>query len=328
MKWFRRLFGILAALSAVCLTSCGGSGKPRIAFVSNNTAEFWTIAEAGTTKAAQEFSVEVLFRRPAPDTAAVQKEIIEDLLTRQVKGIAISVNDPDNQRDFLDRIADRVPLITQDNDSPKSKRLCYIGTDNYKAGRDAGKLVKEVMPQGGTIAIFVGKPDPLNARQRRQGVLDELADQTDAPGPTMYGNYSLLNTFYDQTDQKKAKDNAADALTRLQNEPNVCLVGLWQYNPPAILSAVKDAGKVGKVHIVGFDEHENTLLGIKEGSVYGTIVQDPYMFGYESIKLLAALAKGDRSGLPKDGIMHIPHKIIKKDNVEAFHQELNKRMGK
>src|SRR5262249_18294851 len=139
----------------------------------------------------------------------------------------------------LNRVAERIPVITQDNDAPDSKRLCYIGTDNYEAGLAVGKMVKEVMPSGGTIAIFVGKPDPLNARQRRQGVLDELAGKKNASGPK-YGNYQLLDTFYDDVDLKVAKDKAATALIQLQNEPNVCLIGLWAYNPPEILSAVKD----------------------------------------------------------------------------------------
>src|SRR5262249_46228694 len=156
--------------------------------------------------------------------------------------------------------------------------------------------------QGGSIAIFVGKPDPLNARERRQGVLDELADQKNAPGPKQFGNYKLLDTFYDDVDTKVAKDKAATALVQLQNEPNICLIGLWAYNPPAILSAVKDAGKQGKVHIVGFDEGENTLIGIQEGFVYGTVVQQPFEFGNESVRMLTSLAKGDRSVLPPDGI--------------------------
>jgi ribose transport system substrate-binding protein len=151
------------------------AGKAKVAFVSNNTAEFWTIAEAGTRKAAQDFGVEVLFRRPKSPTAAAQKEIIQDLLTQGVQAIAISVIDPDNQRDFLNEVADKVPLVTQDNDAPKTRRKLYLGTDNYEAGKAVGKLVKEVMPEGGTIAIFVGQPDPINAKQRRQGVLDELA---------------------------------------------------------------------------------------------------------------------------------------------------------
>lgn len=327
-----RIVGLLAVAALVAgLPACtrtSGPQRMQVAFVSNNAEEFWTIAEAGTKKAADELQVEVLFRRPPTGTAAEQKEIIEDLLAQQVKGLAISVNDPKNQLTLLNRVADRMPLLTQDNDAPESKRLCYIGTDNYVAGKAVGQMVKEVMPEGGHIAIFVGKPDPLNAQQRRQGVLDELAGQANAPGPKQYGKYILLDTFYDDVDLKVAKDKAATALLQLQNEPNVCLIGLWAYNPPAILSAVKDANKQGKVHIVGFDEMENTLFGIKDGHVYGTVVQQPFEFGYQSVKLLTALAKGDRSGVPADGIKYIPHLVLKKDNVESFHQNLKKLLGK
>ena len=330
MKYVRTAALLSLAVGVGLLPACNkgsDSAKVRVGFVSNNAAEFWTIAEEGTKKAAGELGVEVLFRRPPNGTAAEQKDIIEDLLTRRVQAIAISVNDPKNQADFLNRIADRIPLITQDNDAPDSKRLCYIGTNNYEAGREVGKLVREALPNGGTIAIFVGKPDPLNARERRQGVLDELAGQKDASGPD-YGEYKLLDTYYDYVDFKKAKDNAADALTKLRDEPNVCLIGLWQYNPPTILSAVEDAGKAGKVHIVAFDEHENTLIGIQKGFIDATVVQQPYKFGYESVKLMTALAKGDRSGLPRDGILYVPHLVVKKDNVEKFHQDLNALLGK
>jgi ribose transport system substrate-binding protein len=82
------------------------------------------------------------------------------------------------------------------------------------------------------------------------------------------------------------------------------------------------------VHIVAFDEHDNTLIGIKEGFIYGTVVQQPYKFGYESIKLMNQLAKGDRSGLPADGILYVPHLVVKKDSVERFQKELNTLLGK
>jgi ribose transport system substrate-binding protein len=332
MRWLRgvalAIVGAVVLMLPACRQNAGTQIKTRVAFISNNADPFWTIAQAGADKAAAELDVVLFFRRPLTGTAAEQKAMIEDVIVRKVQAIAISVNDPVNQRDFLNRVAERLPLITQDNDAPDSKRLCYIGTNNYQAGRDAGKLVKEAMPDGGTLAIFVGKPDPLNARERRQGVLDELADQKDAKGPKKYGKYTLLNTFYDYVDQKKAKDNAADALTQLRDQPNVCLVGLWAYNPPAILSAVKDAGKVGKVKIVGFDENENTLQGVKEGQIHGTIVQQPYEFGYQSVKLMTSLARGDKSGLPPDGIMYVPHLIIKKENVEEFHQRLKQLRGR
>ncbi len=152
-----------------------GMGKKKIGFVTNNPAEFWTIVEAGTARAAAKHGVEVLFRRPKNKSTADQKEIIDDLLTKQVDAIAISVIDPVNQKDYLNEIAAKVTLITQDNDAPQTNRKFYLGTDNYTAGRAVGELVKEAMPEGGTIAIFVGQPDPLNARQRREGVLDALA---------------------------------------------------------------------------------------------------------------------------------------------------------
>jgi ribose transport system substrate-binding protein len=153
--------------------------RPVVALVSNNSEQFWNICEAGARAAERELkdkplAVDVVFRRPSNATAAEQQQIIDDLLSKGVKAIAISVIDPKNQVDYLNSIAARVPLITQDNDAPATKRRCYIGTDNLKAGRAVGKLIKEAMPQGGAVAIFVGQLEPLNAQQRRQGVLDEL----------------------------------------------------------------------------------------------------------------------------------------------------------
>src|ERR1700693_3913907 len=44
-----------------------------------------------------------------------------------------------------------------------------------------------------------------------------------------YGAYELVGTYYDGTNESKAKDHAADVLTKLGNEPNICMVGLWAY---------------------------------------------------------------------------------------------------
>jgi ribose transport system substrate-binding protein len=149
-------------------------GEISVAFVSNNAEEFWTFAEAGAKVAARESKVNLIFKKPKSGTADEQVQTIRDILGK-VKGVAVSVNDPKNQKEFLDEVADKVSLITVDNDAPNTKRKCYIGTNNIAAGREVGKLVKEAMPDGGNIAIFVGKPDPINAQERREGVLDELA---------------------------------------------------------------------------------------------------------------------------------------------------------
>jgi ribose transport system substrate-binding protein len=149
-------------------------GDITIAFVSNNAEDFWTFAEAGAKVAAREEKVKLEFRKPKKGEVKEQNDIIEDLAGK-VQGIAVSVNEPESQKDFLDKIAGKMPLVTVDNDAPGTKRVCYIGTDNVAAGKAAGEMVKECTAKGGNVAIFVGKAEPLNAIQRRQGVIDALA---------------------------------------------------------------------------------------------------------------------------------------------------------
>src|SRR5690349_5342856 len=180
---FARCLSAAVVVSSLCLIGCsgskstsGGGDKIKVAFVSNNAFEFWTYARRGTEKAAKELGVECEFKMPSQGTAEEQRQIVDDLMAKGIKGLAISPKDAANQQVYLDEIAARIPLVTQDSDLPPgSKRRCYIGTNNYEAGKSAGKIVKEVMPNGGKVLIFVGSLDVKNAQERRQGVIDELA---------------------------------------------------------------------------------------------------------------------------------------------------------
>jgi ribose transport system substrate-binding protein len=335
------MWSVLLGLVVVSGLSCGPASvnRPTVAFVSNNAFEFWSIARKGTEKAGKEENVNVEFLMPPTGDAAEQKRFVEQLLAKGVSGIAVSPNDPENSSSFYDEVAGRVNLVATDNDFPSgSKRLCYIGTNNFEAGLAAGELVKEAIPDGGEVMIFVGKIDASNAVQRRNGVIAALgglktyedADKLVKAGyPVTVGKYVVLNTLTDDAKKDECKRNAGSAL--LQNKNLKCLVGLWAYNPPAIINACHDAGLLGKVKIVGFDEDEETLDHIKQGNVHGTVVQQPFLFGYESVRILSQLAKGNKDVLKdkriKDTILHVPHKQIRKDNVEEFHKQLKEWKG-
>ena len=93
--------------------------------------------------------------------------------------------------------------------------------DNYTAGRMCGKLVKEALPDGGEVMIFVGRLGQLNADQRRQGVIDELLDRSFDPerrdpnaGPIVGDKYTILDTRTDQFDFARAKSQAEDAIAK------------------------------------------------------------------------------------------------------------------
>ncbi len=147
----------------------------RVAFVTNNASDFWRIARAGIRKAEAELGTVCEFHIPPTGTADDQQRIVEALIAKKVAGLAISPNDPANQTDMLDRAAAVMSVVTQDSDAPASKRACYVGTDNYRAGRVAGQLIREALPKGGTLRCFVGRLDAENAKQRYAGILDELA---------------------------------------------------------------------------------------------------------------------------------------------------------
>jgi ribose transport system substrate-binding protein len=327
--------------------SPAASSQSRVAFVSNNSEDFWTIAEKGTRKAEKDFDVRVEFKMPSPGTAEVQRQLIEDLLNLGVKGIAVSANDAKNTVDFFkNQVSTKVPLIMQDNDVPDpTARRCYIGTNNYLAGRACGELVAKAVPDGGKIAIFVGRMDAQNAVERRQGVLDflmmidrkELGDLTpsDAANIKLGDKYVLVTTKTDDVSAEKCQEYASQLL--VQDPKIACFVGLWAYNPPALIRAAKKAKQQNKdvqAVVVGFDEDFETLDAIKTGDCYATVVQNPFEFGYQSIKILAGLARGDesvlkdRKDIDSQGRIFIPHRIIGKDNVDAFYTELKALKGK
>jgi ribose transport system substrate-binding protein len=295
----------------------GAGTRHRLAFVTNNASDFWTIARKGTEKAAKDIpGIEVEFRIPSDGTAAEQQRVIDDLLAKGIQGIAISPVDPANQTQMLNRAASQTLVVTQDSDAPNSNRICYIGTDNIEAGRQAGQLVKEALPNGGKIMIFVGVLDAANAQQRYQGLKEALAGS----------NVSIIDVRTDNTDLVRAKANAADTLV---NNPDLAgMVGLWAYNGPAILSAVKEANKTDKVKIVAFDEQDETLSGIRDGSIYATVVQQPFEFGYRSMELMSKILNGDKSQIPATKQIFVPTKAIKKDNVDQFTKDLNVLRGR
>ena len=294
----------------------GGGDQTQLAFVTNNPSDYWTICRKGTEAASKDLgNVNVQFIMPDDGTAAKQKQQVDDLLSKGVKGIAISPVDPENETPYLNTVAAKTNLITSDSDAAKSNRLCYIGTDNHQAGVMAGGLVKEALPKGGKIMVFVGKSDAQNAKDRISGLRDALKGS----------NVQILDVRTDDADHARAKQNAADVLTKT---PDIAgMVGIWSYNGPAIYSAVKEAGKAGKVQIVAFDQETDTMNGIKDGTIYATVVQDPYKFGYDSVKLLAALAKGDKSGLPASKLDIVPTLPIKKDNIDKYLAEQKTKLG-
>ena len=97
-------------------------------------------------------------------------------------------------------------------------------------------------------------------------------------------------------------------------------------NTPQIYAALKEASGLGKITVVGFDGDPATLGSVKDGSIAGTVVQQPYLWAYQGMKLMAAYLKGDKSGIPPNKQLIIPTRIITKATVDTYATE-EKSMG-
>ena len=315
-------------------TAWAAKDKLEFAFVTNGPYTFWTFAHAGILKAENDYDVKVHFYKPPNGTPEEQKRFIETMLAKKIDGLAWCVVDPDNMTPFLNQIAKRIPVICFDSDAVDSDRLAYVGMSSYAAGRMCGEGLKHELPDGGNIIIFVGRLDAQNAIERRQGIIDELSGKPYSPiypgemtppdQNIKAGKWTILDTRTDGGDESKAKAQAEDAITKYTEVD--AMSGLWCYNPPAIIQALKHAGKLGKIKQVHFDEEGETLQAVRDGYVYATIVQNPYEYGRKSIELLWKIATGQDTGIPENKLVDVPARVITKENVDEFWADLKEKL--
>jgi ribose transport system substrate-binding protein len=230
--------------------------------------------------------------------------------------MAVSVVDPPTSTDAINTVAASIPFFTFDSDATQSNRIAYIGSSNVQLGKMAGELMKSAMEgKEGKCMGFVGLPGADNAKERIQGYNEAVAGT----------GLELIDVRGDDIDQTRARANVDDVL--VANPEVNCMVGFYSYNPPRMYEALRDAGKLGEITVVAFDEDPITLGAVKEGSFAGTVVQQPYEWGYQGSKLIAAYLKGDKSGIPSDGIMIIPGLTLTKDNVEQFQADFQAKLA-
>jgi ribose transport system substrate-binding protein len=304
--------------SATGANTAGSTGaapqKPvKLGFVTNNASEFWKIAAAGVRKYEKEGKVQVDIKMPPNGTAEEQNQLLENLSSQGYDGIAVSAIAPSDQVPVLDQVAAKSKLITFDSDAPASKRLLYIGTNNYEAGKALGGEIVKLLPKGGKMAVFVGSLSADNAAQRLKGIVDAIAGK----------NIEIVDKREDNTDRAKARANVEDIINA-HSDLNL-VAGLWSYNGPAIASAIEALGKKDKILAAVFDEEEGTLNAIQAGIIAVTVVQKPFQFGYLSSKWMHELAtKGEEAAkaIPAGKVLDTGVEVINAANVAEFRKNL------
>ncbi|MEO0294176.1 MAG: sugar-binding protein [candidate division WOR-3 bacterium] len=274
---------------------------------------YWVEVERGMNDMAKELGVKAIFNGPPTASSALQISIIEGAISSKVSGIGISPNEPEAVEAVIKSATDKgIPVITFDSDSPNSKRLYYIGTDNYKAGKVLGEHFVKIAGTKGKIALLTGGLGALNLNERIKGFKDAIASYPELKIVTLQAN----------NDDESLAFSQAEAI--LQSHPDLlAFVGFNAPAAPGAARAVKALNKKGKIKIVGFDTVPITLDFIREGYIQGTVGQRPYMMGYVSIKVLYDICLGKELELPEglkavDGIIDTGIIFVTAENIDEY----------
>jgi ribose transport system substrate-binding protein len=208
---------------------------------------------------------------------AANQAIAEEMRSLQKRGIFVICIDSDVDRDKM-----------------RDCRLAFIGTDNLAGGRELGKCLKGLRPEGGGYVTFVGRKGAQNAIDRIAGVGQGAGDK-----------WKELDTMGDDIDRNVARENVRNALANHKQKLNA-LVGIWSYNAPAIADVMKENPKLRKDHlVVAFDAEPLAITDMDEGWIDAMVVQNPYQMGYQGVRLMQALVRKDQTTikqiLPNEG---------------------------
>ncbi|WP_332687704.1 sugar-binding protein [Devosia sp.] len=273
---------------------------------------FFDLTRDGCEARAKELgNVTCMYIGPVEHEATTQAQIIEDLITQGVDGLAISVSDIAAATTVIDRAtAAGIAVITFDSDAPDSTRTAYVGTDNKLFGVDLGKLLLQMAPEGGTYGMISGGAAAPNLALRVDGVREALAGSnwTEVPGSPTFSNDDIALAVQQMGDLKTANPDI-DAIVP---------VGGWPMFAPDGWKNFVDQYKAdvdsGALALVVADTLPQQLQLLSEGYAHGLVGQRPYEMGQKAMDTLLAIKNGETV----DDIIYTGNDVVTADNVADF----------
>ena len=236
--------------------------------------------------------VNIKWHETSVHDAVKEQEIMKSVLANAVDGIGIAPADPEILRTLIDEaVKAGIPVVTLNTDSPKSRRLCYVGQDPVRAGRIAGELMGKFLNGKGKAIVITAFANVLVHKLRIDGFRQELA--ASFPGIQIVGIYE---------DHDSSEEAYLIAKKILRKRKDIQGIYLTTGNGPAgVGRALKEARKCGSIKVICFDFFPETIDMLKDSTVSAVIGQDPYSQGYQTIKILYEFIV-DRRKPPSDSV--------------------------
>lgn len=277
----------LLALALVLAVSVSAQAQDALRFAVVpkvlNIPWFATIEE-GCKARAEELGVECMFVGPTEPDPALQAQVVYDLLSQDIDGLAIAPTDAVVGAKLIAAANDKgIPVVTFDNDAPDSNRDAFIGSDNKAMGVGIGTLLREAQPEGGKYAIISGSPASVSHGLRVEGIREALegSDWIEVSGsPT-----------FSQDDFALSIQQMNDLMTANPDLSAIVSIATWPMSVPEAFE--KFVEQYPEVTIVSGDTDEIPLQLLRRGLALGLVGQRPYEMGVKTIESLLALSKGE-----------------------------------
>ena len=267
------------------LAGCGGSGhtstEKYYLVATNIKIPYWQSANAGLMRAAQQMGVHAEMVGPDSFDPKAEHEAFQRVLAEKIKpaGIMVSAADPTVMQPDIDAaIGQGIPVITVDSDAPASKRLTFIGTDNYRAGLMGAQLAVNQLQGKGNVAVFT-MPEQANLKDRLHGYDD---------GFESHLGIKIVETVDIKGDPRIAFDHTQELVDKKiidKIDAFICLEAIACQEVADVL----DRNKIGRKVIVAMDTDQRTLDWIKKDRIAGTIAQKPFTMGFVGVPALDTL---------------------------------------
>ncbi len=321
---------VVALLAGLTMTGCAQSEKSQgeIAVICKaQGVQFWDAVKAGADDGGEELNYTIAYQATANDTElGEQIKMVENAVSRKVSAIVIAPNDVDGLNVALDKaVSAGIPVITIDSDVSYEGRLSYIGSDNVSAGAIAGRAVKEELPDGGQIAIVGHVEKSQTAMERIQGFTEELEneeitrdvtvtddDGTEKKATIADSKYEIVTVKYCENELETANKQTKAILDKY---PDIKVIyGTNENSTTGICDAVAEMGKAGQVKVIGFNASDKEVAYVQDGTLTGTIVQNPYNMGYLGVKYADLAVKKETKDLLPELITSVT--LVTDENLE------------
>ena len=312
---------VLVALLVSPFVSCGARhsvDEHYFLVATNIQVPYWQTASSGFSSAAKEYKVRAEFVGPDNYDPKAELQAFNEAVQKKPAGILVAVADPASMKDAIDRaISSGIRVITMDSDAPASKRLLFIGTNNYQAGMIGGKRLAEEMKGKGNVVVFT-MPEQTNLSERLRGYRDALADT----------QIKITRVVDIKGDPRIAFDTTTEIVGKERDKVDafVCLEALAGKEVATVVSSNNVKGKT----IIAMDTDPDTLDWIGKGVIAATIAQKPYTMALVGLRELDDLFHNKLQNLDtdwsKDSFAPIPafidtgSALIDKSNLQAFQQ--------